>query len=265
MDPPKVSATFPEGSGDLCLISNDGTLFYVHIQLLQLSSPVFATMCEIGNSLGKVGNGPADPVRIEADAETLEILLQFIYPLWPNPRSGSLQELETLLSLAHRYELDGVTEQLRAVLIETRVEEDTVSKPFYEKSPVETFAIASTYQLIPEARLALRECLTMDATILFQRVEETNLPGKMITFMLRLRQQRMSWFTSKLDREIPDKNNGAIYKRKLEHLFNQRPDLDTVRGTVLSGYYASISPSEFQEWEREWNEMQAKLPEFPSK
>lgn len=199
MDAPQVSTAFPEGEGDLCLISNDGVLFYVHSQLLRHSSPVFATMFEIGGGTGKPEGKSNDPVRMEADAATLELLLLYVYPLHKNPQLETLEQISTLLSLSHRYELNGVTQQLRTALTESPVEDDTVTLPLYKMSPLTALAIADAYELVPEARLALRYCLDLDQSRLLQVTGNINIPVRIMSVVLALRQQRIDWFASKMD------------------------------------------------------------------
>jgi hypothetical protein len=102
----KTSERFPDSpKSDIILKSCDNTLFYVHIRNLSACSQVFADAndCVTGGN-GGGGSSPSsrETVEMTETAQTLELLLQFIYPQ-PQPNLSDL-DFEVLYPLAEAAE-----------------------------------------------------------------------------------------------------------------------------------------------------------------
>ncbi|GBE80158.1 predicted protein [Sparassis crispa] len=101
------------------------------------------------------------PLSADTDAPILEVsesptilqaLLSFVYPV-PDPPIHSLDELTPILTAAFKYEMTGVIEQLRKVL---------VVQHFLKENPTRVYAIASRFDLEGEARTASRYTLAVN-------------------------------------------------------------------------------------------------------
>ncbi|KAG8734465.1 40S ribosomal protein S21 [Ceratobasidium sp. 423] len=95
-----TSAAFvfqPPAGGDLTLQSCDGTTFRVHSVLLGLASTVFAGML--------TGATKSDTVELAEDAETICLMLAFIYPVAP-PAITTVEQLEKVMLLSQKYDIE---------------------------------------------------------------------------------------------------------------------------------------------------------------
>ncbi|KAL5636146.1 hypothetical protein ACGC1H_004836 [Rhizoctonia solani] len=86
----------PPAGGDLTLQSCDGTRFQVHSVLLGLASTVFSDML--------TGATKSDTVELAEDAETISLMLAFIYPVDP-PVITTLDHLEKAMLLSQKYDI----------------------------------------------------------------------------------------------------------------------------------------------------------------
>ncbi|KAG9119384.1 hypothetical protein FRC07_005606 [Ceratobasidium sp. 392] len=93
----------PPAGGDVSLKSCDGTIFIVHSLLLRLASQVFSDMFASATS--------ADVVELAEDAETISLMLAFIYPVM-QPSLNTVAILEKAMLVAHKYEIDGLAKTL---------------------------------------------------------------------------------------------------------------------------------------------------------
>lgn len=139
--------------GDLTLISSDGTRFLVHSVIMSEASEVFANMFEMPQP-AEASQKPAE-VMLAEDAQTLQLLLQWIYPLPSrSPPPGSLEEFSPLFAVAKKYDVTMV--HLRAMLTE----------PFKNPEPALTIFLFCVYHnLLPEGRAAARRAIMEDVDI----------------------------------------------------------------------------------------------------
>ncbi|KAG9122224.1 hypothetical protein FRC07_001493 [Ceratobasidium sp. 392] len=93
----------PPAGGDVSLKSCDGTVFIVHSLLPRLASKVFSDMFASATS--------ADVVELAEDAETISLMLAFIYPVM-QPPLDTVAILEKAMLVAHKYEIDGLAKTL---------------------------------------------------------------------------------------------------------------------------------------------------------
>lgn len=136
---------------DIVLESSDGVKFCAHKCILGSASSFFEHMFSLPQPLSDAPpekDGPVIPVS--ESSPTLSALLQFIYPE-PDPIVESLDELVNLLATATKYDFMGVIASLRKELVSPR---------FMGDSPLRVYAIASRFELEPEAKIASRHTLT---------------------------------------------------------------------------------------------------------
>ncbi|KEP52114.1 BTB/POZ domain protein [Rhizoctonia solani 123E] len=93
----------PPAGGDLTLQSCDGTKFQVHSVLLGLASTVFADML--------VGSTKSDAVELAEDAETISLMLAFIYPVDP-PSITTVDRLEKVMLSSQKYDIEKLTKYI---------------------------------------------------------------------------------------------------------------------------------------------------------
>jgi len=86
---------------------------------------------------------------VPESAAVIDPLLRFLYPV-PDPEVANLDLLVAIMSAASKYDMVGVINRLRVLL---------VSPTFLEKMPVRVFAIASRFDLEEEAKLASKHTL----------------------------------------------------------------------------------------------------------
>lgn len=130
---PKPSLSFaPPLGGDITLKSHDGHLFIVHSAILKALSSVFADMFTIGTK--------CEIVELADDAESISLMLQFVYP--PTLLSvQTFEQLEKTLRIAQKYDADGILKTLDQSL-SRRVDID-----FILHDPFRVFSLSSTYDL----------------------------------------------------------------------------------------------------------------------
>jgi hypothetical protein len=108
----KPTVTFPEG--DVILKSSDGIEFRVHKLLLRLASPIFAGMFEMPEP--RRLRGEVQTVDMSEDARSLESLLRWIYPTNNPPTIESEEDLQALLPIALKYEVERILGGLRTYM-----------------------------------------------------------------------------------------------------------------------------------------------------
>jgi len=92
----------PPPGGDLTLRSGDGTKFLVHSVILKVASSVFSDMSVVGTAKGMV--------ELSEDAETVSLMLRFIYPNKKAPVIANFDTLSKCLRAAQKYDLEGMLE-----------------------------------------------------------------------------------------------------------------------------------------------------------
>jgi len=147
---PSPDPIFDAPDADVILRSDDArpTDFKVHRCILTAGSSFFQTMF----SLPQPKCTTDDPVPVLDVAEPSAVLdpfLRFLYPV-PDPEVPTLDALVPLMSTAAKYDMTGVVDRLRVLL---------VSPAFLETAPVRVFAIASRFDLEEEAKIASKHTL----------------------------------------------------------------------------------------------------------
>lgn len=131
---------FTEG-GDLTLRSRDNVNFSVHSLFLSVASPVFSHMITVNGTR-------QDVVQVQEAAETLALMLKFIYPM-PPPTISSFHQLGEALGVAEKYKLDAMKMCLRKQMM-TSNEPVSISA-----DPLRAWAIACAHRLPEETDAAM--------------------------------------------------------------------------------------------------------------
>jgi len=145
-----MSYSFDAEDADLILRSADHKEFRVHRCILSIASPIFRDMFAFPQ--------PHDPthkfphVDVPETATTLDILLRYIYPI-PSPKIGDFTTLSNVLVAAEKYEAEGVTFRLRAIL---------ASSHFLDLDSLRVYAIACRWSFLEEAKLASTHTVYVD-------------------------------------------------------------------------------------------------------
>jgi len=123
--------------------------FKAHRTILSMTSPVFETMF----SLPQPGVQKSLPFcDLSEDANTIEALLKFIYPV-EDPNLRSLEELAPVLDAAMKYEIAVALYRLRKILVQP----DLV-----EKDPLQAYAIATRWGFEEEMKITSGYTLGLD-------------------------------------------------------------------------------------------------------
>ncbi|KAG8747672.1 hypothetical protein FRC10_000215 [Ceratobasidium sp. 414] len=116
----------PPAGGDVSLKSSDGTIFTVHSMFLSFSSNVFSDMF--------ASSTKADIVELAEDAETVSLMLAFVYPT-VRPPIDTIPLLEKAMIVAHKYEIEVLTKTLEQTASQQRA--------LIRKDPLRVFRLAA--------------------------------------------------------------------------------------------------------------------------
>lgn len=144
--------SFSAKDADLILLSNDNAEFKVHKCILAAASSFFQSMFTLPQKAASDNDTPIPVVPVSELGETLDALLRFVYPV-DNPDIHTLDELSPVLAAASKYDFHAALSALRVILVSPR---------FLEVHATRVFAIASRYDLEPEAQLASRHTLSIN-------------------------------------------------------------------------------------------------------
>jgi hypothetical protein len=123
----------PPPGGDITLQSSDGVVFVAHSAFLGLASPVFGGMFSTATK--------GDTVELAEDAESIALMLRFIYPpAFLNDLPLPL--LAKSLHMARKYNIDGIITTLDYVISHSLNENSPL-----RLDPVHTFDLAVSYAL----------------------------------------------------------------------------------------------------------------------
>ncbi|KAG8703642.1 hypothetical protein FRC08_002708 [Ceratobasidium sp. 394] len=101
----------PPAGGDVWLKASDGTIFIAHSMFLAFSSKVFSDMFASATK--------ADVVELAEDAETVSLMLAFIYPA-VRPPINTIPLLEKAVLTAHKYEIEFLAKSLEQIVVQQR-------------------------------------------------------------------------------------------------------------------------------------------------
>lgn len=145
--------SFDALDADLILLSTDNAEFRVHKCILAAASPFFQVMFTLPQkATDALEDVPIPVVAVSELGETLDAVLRFVYPV-DNPEIHTLDELSPVLAATSKYDFHSVLSIARRIL---------VTPHFLETSPARVYAIASRYDLEPEAQLASRYTLNIN-------------------------------------------------------------------------------------------------------
>lgn len=171
-------------------------VFHVHRAVLFHSSHIFETIFDKGD--GRTDAASVPPLKIEANADALELLLTFAYPNKSSPYIRELNTLGAVFRAAKRYEMESVLHQLRKTLLEIGMIDEKFIPPLYAAVPLATLTLCYAFDGSVEGRFALRECLKGNLEEYVKGAADFDIPGPLLSAVLRLRRERMEWFKSKL-------------------------------------------------------------------
>ena len=139
--PVPLSTIFCADDADLVIRVVGSRDFRVYKHILALASPVFRDML---NSPQPPTNTSSTPPHIDVDgsAETWERILQTIYPM-PNPIINDLDDLESFLLVAMKYDMQFVTDSYVKIF---------ESRDFIQQDPLHLYAIACACGLEEQAK-----------------------------------------------------------------------------------------------------------------
>ncbi|CAE6462953.1 unnamed protein product [Rhizoctonia solani] len=139
---------FTSPEADLVLISSDGQEFRVFSRFLIETSGVFRDLLDLPTS----PNSNERVMTVSETARALNLLLQYIYPM-AHPVLTSVNDIQTVLLAADKYDVSFVTDDLRAKL---------VSPVVLGASPIRAYAVACRLGLHEEALRAAKETFSFD-------------------------------------------------------------------------------------------------------
>jgi len=188
------SETFNETTGDFALSSSDNTVFYVPRAVLQLSSKVFETMFKAGTESPE----DASPIRMQATANELDIILKVAHPGHKKSTVHDVHTLLGLLCIAKRYEMDAVLDDLREWLVKTRYVDGETILPIAVREPLASLVVAHSFGFRDEVRFALREVVKCDLSVELDKAQKCDIPLSLMHFLHGLRAERIAWYTGRV-------------------------------------------------------------------
>ncbi|KAM6493131.1 hypothetical protein JOM56_011265 [Amanita muscaria] len=142
---------FDDRSADLILRCSDNVDFHVHRSILQLSSPVFASMFSLPQPAQAVDN----VIEVSDDSKMFYRLLS-----WMDPRGhlylSDLEDAAAVLMLAEKYDLQTVNTRLLAFVY--------AGREGLKRNPNELFALGTRFRHEDLADFAARELLRFPVT-----------------------------------------------------------------------------------------------------
>lgn len=274
----KVSSSFPEGHGDLCVSSVDNHIFYIHRSALQHASSVFGTVFERGT---EDDDQKKDPIKLEADGKTLETVLRLLYSNREATPVRDTRQLAAIFRFAKRYEMDGIFHLLRKEMLAIRVVGDSIIHPLYVTDPISSLIIAHAFDCEAEARLALRECVKGALDSQLDLAGDFDIPVHLMQTILRLRNERVQLLVDKL-KLIPMVQNGCIHcattydqwRGQILSSIQREPSflifknsIKTTPITNCAGGHASVNQTNLSTnlstWSTEFDALELTLPTLP--
>jgi hypothetical protein len=128
---------------DLTLVSSDGVHFLVSSAMMSEASEVFDGMLAIPQPTTSSSRGTTITIDLPEDAETMEILLSWIYPSNRRPQLRTFAELAPLVLVARKYDvtLDALRSMLRTA-------------PIIEPDPLLAYIFCVRHDFLQEGRAA---------------------------------------------------------------------------------------------------------------
>ncbi|KAF8603538.1 hypothetical protein BDV93DRAFT_523308 [Ceratobasidium sp. AG-I] len=130
----------PPPGGDVTLRSSDGVDFLVHSVVLALASSVFEGLTVVGTN--------KDAVDLSETADTVSLMLRFIYPNSKPPMMTGFEMLLRCLQVAQKYDLESTLETL-----DEQLATNTTPQSLLAISPSQVHQLALQYNL-PKAKVA---------------------------------------------------------------------------------------------------------------
>lgn len=130
----------PPPGGDVMLRSTDGAEFLVHSIVLALASSVFEGLSVVGTN--------KDTVDLSETADTVSLMLRFIYPNSKPPTMTGFEMLLRCLHIAQKYDLQSMLDTL-----DEQLSTNTTPQSLLHLSPSNIHALALQFNL-PKAKLA---------------------------------------------------------------------------------------------------------------
>jgi len=187
---------FSYPDGDVTLRSTEGTLYRLHSYTLRTSSGLFHTIFSLPQpktchpSLNYHNLTPSDTKLYpdildvyEADFP-LERILKLIYGI-PISRQTSLDEIETILALAEKWDTQGPIASLRSAFS---------SSQFLDQYPIRCYTLSRHYGWSDEAKLASTHTLALDLYDPIHAHSLNQLSSKDVLPLLNLHRKRRDMF-----------------------------------------------------------------------
>lgn len=141
--------------GDLILRSSDSIEFRVHTLLMRLGSPVFADMLGMPQPSGT--EVATQTVDLAENAEMIDVLLRWIYPVEDKPRIASLDDVKRYIPMATKYDVRCALSYYYAAM---------ESPHFIASNPCRAYAIAVQNNASSGIRAAARLIIKEDIHVL---------------------------------------------------------------------------------------------------
>ena len=233
-----LSTDFRADDADI-VIRVEGSLdFRVHKFILSLASPFFKEMFTIPQP-PPTASDVLPHVDVHETARTWENIFRTIYSTQPDPTIDTLDDLESLLSAARKYEMQCIFDSHK---------NSFERRAFMEQDPLRLYAIACGCGLDDQAKYVARNA---DLPTVFVRDEPDNLNGLTLTSYRRLiaylfkrdnelypiLERHWASFNSYCDCMKAQANLYARTKRELEKPYVQMEEVYLVALKDRSRYY----------------------------
>ena len=146
--------------------------FRVHKSILSLVSPIFKDMFSIPQPPPDTPHAPPR-IDVQESARAWEIILQTIYPM-PNPIIENLDDLESLLLAAKKYEMQYVIDSHAASF---------THRPFLQDNPLRLYAIACACGSDDQAKYVARNA---ELLAVVRHAQDDGMNGLTLTSYHRL-------------------------------------------------------------------------------
>ncbi|KAG8799257.1 hypothetical protein FRC17_007185 [Serendipita sp. 399] len=146
-----VSREFPEGYGDIAIVTRDNWVFHFPRFLLSHTSPV------LRDTLQSQNYSTDNPLRVNEDRATMDILFHHIDPAKPTPELDRAT-LYGVLEARRKYQINDTW------LGDQLIARDNTVNSFVREKPMLILSIGEDFDKEKIARVALRELIMVDTT-----------------------------------------------------------------------------------------------------
>ncbi|KAG8798497.1 hypothetical protein FRC17_007413, partial [Serendipita sp. 399] len=188
------SEAFPQGYGDMRLVTSDRVVFYFQRWLLAYMSPVFKDMFTIGD--GK--NERSQEISLQEESRIVDLLLRFTDPKKETP-DLDFDVLPELLEAGRKYQIPELKDRVSRWMGNNISAVNDATSDLSSPRAIQLLEQGRTYGVPRFCQLALRSLIKKPYKDVFVVSLATS---DLYEHLVTLRAERVRWFQTKLERVL---------------------------------------------------------------